>query len=81
MKKRNDLEKTDDLRSEYDLRKLLKGGVGGKYADRYREGTNLALIRQNSERESHFKIEKGLSLWLKEGATQTFNPRTKGHCR
>ncbi len=41
----------------------------------------LALIRQNSEFESHFEIEKGLSLWLKEGATQTFNPRTKGHCR
>ena len=34
----------DDLRSEYDLPQLLKGGVRGKYADRYREGTNLVLL-------------------------------------
>lgn len=33
----------DDLRSEYDLSKL-KGGVRGKYLDRYRAGTNLALL-------------------------------------
>jgi hypothetical protein len=34
----------DDLRSEYDLPQLLKGGVRGKYADRYREGINLVLL-------------------------------------
>jgi hypothetical protein len=51
----------------------LSGGAGS--------AGNLTLIRQNSEFESHFEIEKGLSLWLKEGATQTFNPQTKGHCR
>jgi hypothetical protein len=34
----------DELRSEYDLSELLKGGVRGKYADRYREGTNLVLL-------------------------------------
>jgi len=34
----------DDLRPEYDLRKLLKGGVRGKYAERYRAGTNLVLL-------------------------------------
>jgi hypothetical protein len=34
----------DELRSEYDLSQLLKGGVRGKYADRYKEGTNLVLL-------------------------------------
>jgi len=34
----------DELRSEYDLKKLLKGGVRGKYAERFREGTNLVLL-------------------------------------
>ena len=34
----------DDLRPEYDLSQLLKGGVRGKYAGRYREGTNLVLL-------------------------------------
>lgn len=33
----------DDLREEYDLSQL-KGGVRGKYADRYQEGTNLVLL-------------------------------------
>jgi hypothetical protein len=33
----------DDLRPEYDLAKL-KGGVRGKYLERYRAGTNLALL-------------------------------------
>ena len=33
----------DDLRPEYDLTKL-KGGVRGKYLQRFRAGTNLALL-------------------------------------
>ena len=44
MKTKSKGEKADDLRSEYDLKDLLKGGVQGKYADRYREGTNLVLL-------------------------------------
>jgi len=35
---------SDELRPEYDLAELLKGGVRGKYADRFREGTNLVLL-------------------------------------
>ena len=35
--------KDDDLRPEYDL-STLKGGVRGKYLERYRAGTNLALL-------------------------------------
>jgi hypothetical protein len=34
---------TDELRTEYDLSKL-QGGVRGKYAERYRAGTNLVLF-------------------------------------
>jgi len=35
---------SDELRPEYDLRELLKDGVRGKYAERYKEGTNLVLL-------------------------------------
>ena len=34
----------DELRAEYDLRYLLRDGVRGKYAERYRQGTNLVLL-------------------------------------
>lgn len=34
----------DELRLEYDLRELLKGGIRGKYAERYRAGTNLVSL-------------------------------------
>ena len=44
MKTRSKGEKDDELRPEYDLSNILKGGVQGKYADRYREGTNLVLL-------------------------------------
>jgi hypothetical protein len=42
MKKKT--ESNDELRSEYDLKSLLKGGVRGKYAARYHAGTNLVLL-------------------------------------
>jgi hypothetical protein len=34
----------DELCPEYDLTELLHGGERGKYADRYRQGTNLVLL-------------------------------------
>jgi hypothetical protein len=34
----------DELRDEYDLTKLLKDGVRGKYVERYKAGTNLVLL-------------------------------------
>jgi hypothetical protein len=40
----NDLELNDDLRPEYDLAALLKGGVRGTYAERFQAGTNLVLL-------------------------------------
>lgn len=36
-------EQDDDLRPEYDFSQM-KGGVRGKYVERYREGTNLVLL-------------------------------------
>ncbi len=34
----------DDLRDEYDLTTLLKGGIRGKYAAAFARGTNLVLL-------------------------------------
>lgn len=36
--------KVDELRPEYDMEKLLKGAVRGKYVARHRAGTNLVLL-------------------------------------
>ena len=44
MKKKSREEDADELRPEYDLAGLLSEGVLGKYAQDYREGTNLALL-------------------------------------
>lgn len=44
MKKKLKTEMDDELRSEYDLRELLKDGIRGKYTERYRAGTNLVLL-------------------------------------
>lgn len=44
MKKESKVQVEDDLRPEYDLKTLLKTGIRGKYAQRFREGTNLVLL-------------------------------------
>ncbi|MGI8919009.1 MAG: hypothetical protein ACR2H6_10435 [Pyrinomonadaceae bacterium] len=41
--KKFESEEEDDLRPEYDFSQM-KGGVRGKYVNRYREGTNLVLL-------------------------------------
>jgi hypothetical protein len=43
MKRKVKTQEEDDLQPEYDLSKL-KGGVRGKYAQRYKEGRNLVLL-------------------------------------
>lgn len=44
MKKKNERpQRPDELRREYDL-SALRGGVRGKYAARYKAGTNLVLL-------------------------------------
>lgn len=47
MKRKSRDEKADELREEYELGKLLKTGVQGKYADRFHEGTNLVLLDED----------------------------------
>ena len=37
-------EMNDELRPEYDLKTLLRGGERGKYVERYKAGTNLVLL-------------------------------------
>jgi hypothetical protein len=44
MKKKSAKDTNNDLRPEYDLGELLKTGVQGKYARRYRQGTNLVFL-------------------------------------
>ncbi len=44
MKKKFKTEMRDELRPEYNLKRLLKHGVLGKYAKRYRQGANLVLL-------------------------------------
>jgi hypothetical protein len=44
MKKKLRNEMNDELRTEYDMHELLKDAVRGKYAERYRAGTNLVLL-------------------------------------
>ena len=44
MRKNIQSDMDDELRSEYDLRELLKSGVRGKYVERYDAGTNLVLM-------------------------------------
>ena len=34
----------DELRPEYDLEELLKGGVQGKYVEQYRAGVNIVRL-------------------------------------
>ncbi len=43
MKKRSPSRASRDMRPEYDFASM-KGGVRGKYAKRYRAGTNLVLL-------------------------------------
>jgi hypothetical protein len=43
----------DELRSEYDLSELLKGGVRGKYAEQCREGTKLVEKLELMHRAAH----------------------------
>jgi hypothetical protein len=51
MKPKSKTETADELRPEYDLATLLKGGVRGKYAKRYEKGTNLVLLSPDVARD------------------------------
>jgi hypothetical protein len=53
----------DELRPEYDLRQLLKGGVRGKYAKRYHSGTNLVLLDPDVRRA--FRSDRAVNQALR----------------
>jgi hypothetical protein len=53
----------DDLRPEYDLRQLLKGGVRGKYAKHYHAGTNLVLLDPDVRKA--FRSERAVNKALR----------------
>jgi hypothetical protein len=63
--RRNDAQ--DELRPEYDLRALLKRGVQGKYAERYRAGTNLVLLEPDVARafSSEQAVNEALRLVIR----------------
>jgi hypothetical protein len=58
MKKRKN-EMSDELRPEYGLHQLLKGGVRGKYAKRYQAGTNLVLL--DTDIRKAFRSDKAVN--------------------
>jgi hypothetical protein len=60
----NDMD--DELRHEYDLSKL-KGGVRGKYAARYKEGTNLVLLANDVSEvfKDNESVNEALRLLIK----------------
>jgi len=53
----------DELRPEYDLRQLLKGGVRGKYSKRYHAGTNLILLEPDVRKA--FRSERAVNEALR----------------
>lgn len=64
MKKESSISvEKDDLRSEYDLSELLRDGVRGKYAERYRAGVNL--VRLDSDVARAFPTEEAVNQALR----------------
>lgn len=59
---KQDNKKTDDLRTEYDFSKM-KGGIRGKYAQRYCAGTNIVKI--DSDVSEVFKDEHAVNEALR----------------
>ncbi len=63
MKKANNSSK-DEMRPEYDLR----GGVRGKYYERYKEGTNIVLLEPDVY--EHFKDSSAVNQALRQFLTE-----------
>ncbi len=63
MKKEVDNEMEDELRPEYDFCQM-KGGVRGKYAERYSTETNLVLLDPDVENYSnHGRVTRKSGLY------------------
>jgi hypothetical protein len=75
--KRATNKKTDELRPEYDLLSLLKGGVRGKYAKSYHAGTNLVPLAPDVRRAfpDEKAVNDALRLVIKLRAIGRSKPR------
>jgi len=71
------MKKDNDMRAEYDFA-AMKGGVRGKYASRYRAGTNLALL--DPELASAFPTDGSVNQALRAvlDLTTAVRPPKKG---
>jgi len=75
MKKKSQDAVDDDLRPEYDLRQLLRGAEQGRYAERFRKGTNLVLLEPDVA--AVFPDEQSVNEALKLVIELTKIPSTK----
>lgn len=62
MKKHPEPQSPDELRPEYELA-ALKGGVRGKYAARFKAGTNLVLL--SPDVAGYFPDERSVNAALR----------------
>jgi hypothetical protein len=62
MKKHTERQTADELRPEYDLARL-KGGTRGKYAARFKAGTNLVLL--SPDVAQYFPNERSVNAALR----------------
>ncbi len=71
MKKKPNDQPDDELRAEYDFSEL-EGGVRGKYAARFKEGTNLALLEPDVAKAypSDKSVNEALRLLMQIAARQ-----------
>jgi len=60
----------DEMRAEYDLR----GGVRGKYYERYREGTNIVLL--DADVAKIFRDSETVNLALRQFLSEHGAPST-----
>ena len=72
MKKKENEVLKDDLRAEYDFSQL-KGGMRGKYAERYGAGTNLVLLAPDVAEvfASDEEVNEALRMLIKVAKAQT----------
>ena len=75
-KNRSDAPADDEMRPEYDLR----GGVRGKYYERYKQGTNLVLLEPDIAKvfRDSATVNEALRQYLSEHGTLPVAPKTGG---
>lgn len=72
---KKDKVNNDEMRPEYDLSRL-KGRVRGKYAERYRAGTNLVLLEDDVQAAfpTAEAVNEALRILMKIARRQTQKP-------